>query len=155
MTLQIIKLSSLKQTELFAAHVAQVILSLPVDNGITIGLIGDLGGGKTTFTRALSAALGATVPVSSPSFVLCHEYPTSSRTTIHHWDIYRLRAELPEELFEPPRRNELRIVEWIDRSPVLSADAAALFHFSLDGEAERTVTVTINPRHPTASYWTL
>lgn len=152
---RVIKLLSLHQTEQFAARIAQVILSLPVDSGITIGLTGDLGGGKTTFTRALTAALGATVPVSSPSFVLCHEYPTPSRTTIHHWDIYRLRAELPEELFEPPRRNELRIVEWIDRSPVLSADAAVLFHFSLDGETERTVTVTINPRHPTASCWTL
>jgi tRNA threonylcarbamoyladenosine biosynthesis protein TsaE len=59
--------------------------------GDTLCLKGDLGAGKTTFTRYLTAALGATSPVSSPTFTLIHEYQ-GGRLPIYHVDAYRLRG---------------------------------------------------------------
>jgi len=148
-----VKLSSLENTQTFAARLAQIIGPRIQERGVTLGLIGDLGGGKTTFTRALATALGATAPVSSPTFVLCHEYSAAGGLAIQHWDIYRLKDTLPEELIEPPPPDELRIIEWIDRSEELMLEAAATLHFSLDGETQRTVTLKINPHHPCAAEW--
>ncbi|NDC38486.1 MAG: tRNA (adenosine(37)-N6)-threonylcarbamoyltransferase complex ATPase subunit type 1 TsaE [Proteobacteria bacterium] len=153
MSSHIIKIASLEDTKRVARQLADIIPACIQERGLTVGLVGDLGGGKTTFTRALAEALGAREPVSSPTFVLCHEYSALAGLVIQHWDIYRLRDALPEELIEPPRPNELRIIEWIDRSPELIREAIATLHFTLDGQTERTVTVKINLDHPHAAQW--
>ena len=82
--------------------------------GMVIGLCGELGAGKTTFTRALVAALGSAEQVSSPTYVLEHQYRTDKGVQIEHWDLYRI-GHLPEELFEPPKENSIRVIEWADR----------------------------------------
>lgn len=58
--------------------------------GDVICLWGDLGSGKTFFTRALAAALGITELVDSPSFVLLKEY-TGGKFPLFHLDLYRLK----------------------------------------------------------------
>lgn len=79
-----------------------------------ICLYGDLGGGKTTLVRGLAAALpgGEQAEVASPSFTLCHEYPTSP--PLFHADLYRLApgSALPEELDEA---DGLLALEWPER----------------------------------------
>lgn len=102
--------NSEKETAAFAQKVFSIL-----KGGEAIGLIGALGAGKTAFVRYFAQAAGVAVgEVSSPSFVLGHEY-LATHLTIDHWDIYRLMEE-PDELWEPPACNTIRIIEWADRS---------------------------------------
>src|SRR5262249_58689796 len=66
--------------------------------GDVIGLIGELGAGKTVFVKGLAAGLGIDpTHVASPTFTLINEY-RGGRIGLHHVDLYRL--ERPEELIE-------------------------------------------------------
>ena len=58
--------------------------------GMVVGLVGPLGAGKTHLVRAIAEGLEISNPaaVSSPTFVLIHEY--SARIPIYHFDAYRL-----------------------------------------------------------------
>ena len=59
--------------------------------GEVIGLDGPLGAGKTTFVRGLAEGLGVSAEeVSSPTFVLCHEYVAPTGRTLVHVDAYRI-----------------------------------------------------------------
>ncbi|MFM7047220.1 MAG: tRNA (adenosine(37)-N6)-threonylcarbamoyltransferase complex ATPase subunit type 1 TsaE, partial [Actinomycetota bacterium] len=68
-------------------------------------LTGDLGAGKTTFTKAFCAALGVTEQVTSPTFTIVHEY-RGSKLTVCHADLYRLErtGELVDLGLEDARR---------------------------------------------------
>jgi tRNA threonylcarbamoyladenosine biosynthesis protein TsaE len=81
-----ISIASEEQTAAVAFRVAQLLRP-----GDVVCLRGDLGTGKTTFTRALVAGLGSPVPVSSPTFTLIHEY-RGGRLPVWHVDAYRLRS---------------------------------------------------------------
>lgn len=85
-----------------------------VCGGMVIGLCGELGAGKTTFTRALVSALGSADQVSSPTYVLEHQYRVDKGIQIEHWDLYRV-GQLPDELLEPPKETSVRVIEWADR----------------------------------------
>ena len=58
-------------------------------------LVGEMGAGKTTLTKALGRALGVLDIVQSPTFSIVNEYLTDKEETIYHFDFYRL--ERPEE----------------------------------------------------------
>lgn len=79
-----------------------------------IELVGDLGAGKTAFTRGLAQGMGSKDTVHSPSFTLSNQYH-SQKLTLHHFDFYRLfepgimRDELTEVLSDP---NAVVVVEW-------------------------------------------
>ena len=52
-------------------------------------LDGDLGAGKTVFTKGVAAGLGITEPVSSPTFTIVQEYE-GGRMPLYHFDVYRI-----------------------------------------------------------------
>ena len=58
---------------------------------------GDLGAGKTAFTRGLARGLGITEPVTSPTYTIVNEY-LSGRMPLFHFDMYRLGSA--DELFD-------------------------------------------------------
>ena len=58
-------------------------------------LDGDLGTGKTVFTKGFAAGLGVTEPVVSPTFTIIHEY-YDGRLPLYHFDVYRI--EDPDEM---------------------------------------------------------
>lgn len=81
-------------------------------------LIGDVGTGKTTFTRGLAKGLGITEPVTSPSFTISRRYAflrNGQAGELVHYDFYRLddpglmSEELAETLATP---NHVVVIEW-------------------------------------------
>ena len=89
-------------------------------------LIGDVGAGKTTFTKALVGKLGSNDEVTSPSFAINNRYQLRDGREVSHYDFYRLgeagviSQELLEDLMNP---QTCVIVEWAETvSQVLPAE---------------------------------
>ena len=80
-------LADLRATERLAGLLAGLL-----EPGFILFLSGDLGAGKTTFTRALLRALGYPGRVKSPSFPLLESYDLSS-FRLYHFDFYRLSSD--------------------------------------------------------------
>ena len=59
--------------------------------GTVIAFQGDLGAGKTAFTRGLARGLGCDEPVTSPTYTIVNEY-LSGRIPLFHFDMYRLSS---------------------------------------------------------------
>lgn len=76
--------NSTEETEALGEKLAQTL-----QGGEVIALYGDMGMGKTAFTRGLAAGLGILHGVSSPTFALVHEYP-NGRLPLYHFDMYRV-----------------------------------------------------------------
>jgi tRNA threonylcarbamoyladenosine biosynthesis protein TsaE len=89
-------------------------LSLPC----TIYLSGDLGAGKTTFTRAMLRALGFQGKVRSPTYTLLESY-VLEQMVIYHLDLYRLEHPLETEnlgLRDLNDTSALFIIEWPEKA---------------------------------------
>ena len=93
-------------------------LSNTLSPGCVIGLVGDLGAGKTQFVKGLANGLGITERVRSPTFALLNIYD-GGRVPLFHLDFYRLEtheqivsAGLEDYILSPVG---ITIVEWIDR----------------------------------------
>lgn len=89
-------------------------------------LIGDVGAGKTTLTKALVEKLGSNDEVTSPSFAINNRYQLNDGREVSHYDFYRLgeagviSQELLEDLAQP---QTCVIVEWAETvSQVLPAE---------------------------------
>ena len=94
-------------------------LGRTAQGGELIGLIGELGTGKTCFVRGLAEGLGVDPErVHSPTFVIVHEYG-GGRLLLHHVDLYRLERPNDEEPFlrEVLYGGGVVAVEWFDRLP--------------------------------------
>jgi tRNA threonylcarbamoyladenosine biosynthesis protein TsaE len=127
-------LHSESETEDLAANLSFNIKALFLKQdllSLRIALIGDLGAGKTTFTRYLLKSLGHTGKVKSPTYALCEPYEIALSLTsephqfsqkklhIHHFDLYRMNqanewidAGFKETLTNPG----ICIVEWPEKA---------------------------------------
>lgn len=94
-----------------------------LSEGDFINLSGDLGSGKTVFTKGLAEGLGISSPVTSPTFIILREY--EGRLPLYHFDVYRLfSAEELEELGadEYFYGEGVSVVEWGDKVEELLPD---------------------------------
>lgn len=106
-------LTSEKATFAFAKKLASQL-----KGGEVIGLIGNLGAGKTVFAKGLAAGLKINTPITSPTFVLMKVYPVKLPRIKHlcHIDAYRIKstADLSaigaEEYFD--NLESITVVEW-------------------------------------------
>jgi tRNA threonylcarbamoyladenosine biosynthesis protein TsaE len=111
--------------------------------GTVIALIGDLGTGKTTLTKAIAEGLCVKETVTSPTFAVIKEY-TSGRMPLYHFDVYRLGGA--EDMYalgfeEYFYGNGLTVVEWADRiEELLPKDAITIRLDYGQNENERFAT---------------
>ena len=83
---------STEETENIAFEIAKKLVG-----GEVITLDGDLGAGKTAFTRGLAKGLGITDSVSSPTFTIVNEY-RNGNVPLLHFDVYRLDSS--DEMYD-------------------------------------------------------
>ena len=76
---------SVLETKQFADLVGQCL-----HGGEVLELVGDVGSGKTTFTKGLAEGLGVEDDVQSPSFTISRFYKGRDGLELHHYDFYRL-----------------------------------------------------------------
>jgi tRNA threonylcarbamoyladenosine biosynthesis protein TsaE len=118
--------------------------------GEVIGLIGDLGAGKTAFSKALLKSLGVKEEVTSPTFVLMIPYATKQLPlTVYHMDLYRLndyeevKALGIEELFD--QKGNVFLVEWADKIKNQLPKKTIYLKFQLEGTGRR-ISITNAPK---------
>jgi tRNA threonylcarbamoyladenosine biosynthesis protein TsaE len=110
--------------------------------GDVVGLVGDLGAGKTTFVQGLAAGLGAGA-ATSPTFTLVHVHE-GGRLPLYHVDLYRLDREAELEdvgLDDLYRQPGVVAVEWWDKFPAAQPAEHLVVHIAPDGPGRR-VSVT-------------
>ena len=112
--------------------------------GDLVRLDGDLGAGKTFFTRALLRALGVgeETAVTSPTFVLVTEYPCKVGLVLHA-DLYRLREGGPRSQGFLAEVEGLGLRERRDEGAVLVVEWGEGAEAALGGEPELTVTLRV------------
>ena len=111
--------------------------------GAVIAYKGDLGAGKTAFTRGLARGLGAAEQVTSPTYTIVNEY-LSGRMPLFHFDMYRLSCS--DDLFDIGwedylERNGVCAVEWSENVADALEDPIVV-EISKTGDESRTITIT-------------
>ena len=111
--------------------------------GSTVALYGELGAGKTAFTRGIAAGLGIDVAVSSPTFTIVNEYPGDP--PLFHFDMYRLNDE--KELFDIGwddyhDRGGICVVEWSEKVPSAFTQDTITVKIENLGNSSRRLSVT-------------
>ncbi|MFC1825339.1 tRNA (adenosine(37)-N6)-threonylcarbamoyltransferase complex ATPase subunit type 1 TsaE [Thermodesulfobacteriota bacterium] len=114
-------------------------------DGDVIALSGDLGSGKTWFTKGLARGIGieSQTIISSPSFTLVNQY--NGRFTLYHMDLYRLEsfADILAAGLEEYLHNEgIVVIEWADRWPETQLHPLLKLNFTIIDEHRRGVTLT-------------
>ena len=101
-------------------HALAKIIVGQFPKGLSIGLSGELGAGKTEFVKGLANALGVTQSVTSPTFVLEQVY-RCGLSELHHWDLYRLGncTNLPDLEEHLGFENCFVVVEWPEKIPLV------------------------------------
>lgn len=116
-----------------------------VEEGDVFALWGDLGSGKTLFTRGLARGMGVPpqVPITSPTFTIINEYD-GRRHHLYHLDLYRVTTM--EELETLPWRETLfgegiAVVEWPDRLGTLLPERRWDISFDFLDDDSRIITL--------------
>jgi tRNA threonylcarbamoyladenosine biosynthesis protein TsaE len=108
----------------------------------TIFLVGELGTGKTTFSKSIAKNYKVKENVISPTFVLQKQYKGSIK--IYHYDFYRL-DELSQirdiEFYDVIGMPGLKIVEWADKFPEISIYADYIINILSLSENKREITI--------------
>ena len=144
-----------EETRRTAAAILQEYLIPRVNplGAVVVALTGDLGAGKTQFTKGIATGLGLQADeLHSPTFSLANEYdvtiPEVGRLRFNHLDAYRF--EDPDELLELGiedylyAANSITILEWAERvEKYLPLDVIRIT-IEATSETERTITLSIN-----------
>jgi len=129
--------NSPEETEAIGSALGKII-----PPGTVIAYRGDLGAGKTAFTRGLARGLGCTEIVTSPTYTIVNEY-LGGRIPLFHFDMYRLRCA--DDLFDIGwedylDRGGVCAVEWSENVTEAMEDALQVCIEKL-GDEERRIRI--------------
>jgi len=109
--------------------------------GSILALQGELGSGKTLFTKGFAAGVGSNATVSSPTFTIVHEY-RDGRLPLYHFDFFRVedrqslaRLGLDDYFFG----DGVSVIEWADRFPEFVPNQARWIRFEIKSENQRAI----------------
>ncbi len=127
---------SVKDTEEIGKRIASILKGDEI-----IALFGDLGAGKTAFTRGLCEELGID-EVHSPTFAIVNEY--SGRFVVYHFDMYRIHTE--DELYSTGYYDYLQsgiiVIEWSENiESELDESAVRIKISKTDDENTRVIAI--------------
>ena len=125
------------ETEAIGAALGKILTP-----GTVIAYRGDLGAGKTAFTRGLAKGLGCREIVTSPTYTIVNEY-LGGRLPLFHFDMYRLRSS--DDLFDIGwedylDRGGICAVEWSENVEDAMEEAICITIEKL-GEESRQITL--------------
>lgn len=129
--------NSVNDTETLGKKIASVLKGTEV-----IAMFGDLGAGKTAFTRGLASGLSFEYGVSSPTFAIVNEY--NGKFNIYHFDMYRITSE--DDLYSTGYYdyldNGVIIIEWSENIEyALDDNAIRITIRKTKNENERIFTI--------------
>ena len=116
------------ETEAIGAALGAIIPA-----GTILAYRGDLGAGKTAFTRGLARGLGYTEPVTSPTYTIVNEY-LGGRLPLFHFDMYRLRSS--DDLWD------IGWEDYLDRNGVCAVEWSENVEDALEGAVSVTIEKT-------------
>lgn len=133
-----IRTHSPEETEAIGRKIAAKLLP-----GDIIAYYGDLGAGKTAFTRGLAAGLGVTEQVTSPTYTIVNEY-LSGRLPLFHFDMYRLDSA--DDLFDIGwedylARGGVCAVEWSENVMDALPEDTVWVRIAREGDTGRSITI--------------
>ena len=128
-------------SELETIELAQNIESEKFPN-MVICLNGELGSGKTVFTKGFASSLGITDNITSPTYNIIKEYE-NGEMPLYHMDVYRLDGNAEgvgiEEYFT---KNGVVIIEWADTIKNILPKERLDIKFKVVGENKRILVIT-------------
>lgn len=133
------RILNFKEMDRLASKVAESL-----ENGGVLGLIGNLGTGKTTFTKRICKYFGITENVKSPTFTYVIEY-TSGIRPVYHFDVYRIMN--PREIYEIGfedyigEESSIIIVEWADNIIDEMPENTVYVEIEHNGEDTRRISI--------------
>ena len=130
--------SSPEKTEEFAFYLAETLTG-----GEVIAFSGDLGAGKTCFTRGLARGLGYSGSVTSPTFALVNEY-IGGKYPLYHFDMYRISSwdDLYSTGFFDYLDNGIIAAEWSENIAAVLPENTIFVNIEKIDENTRKITVT-------------
>lgn len=103
-------------------------LAVQLNAGDIIAFTGDLGAGKTAFTRGLARGLGVTARITSPTFTIVNEYE-GGRLPLFHFDMYRLGSS--DELYD------IGWEDYLERGGICAVEWSEIVDDALEGSVIR------------------
>ena len=132
------RITTRNETE--TVEIAQNIESEKFPN-MVICLYGDLGSGKTVFTKGFAKAMEIDEDITSPTFNIIKEYE-SGELPLFHMDVYRLDGNVENlGLEEYYKRKGITIIEWSDTIRDYLPEDRLIIKFRVTGENYRSITL--------------
>lgn len=118
-------------------------LAASLRRGDVLALAGDLGAGKTQFTKGVAEGLGVESDVTSPTFTLVHEYH-GGKLPLFHIDLYRLEDE--EEVLgigidDYLESDGVTLIEWADKFEALMPSDVRWVRFNILEGDDREISL--------------